>query len=148
IIEIMKSIYYFLLAGTLAMVSCEPAADVVAPNFNVRPAAESFTLEEGATFEFEGTAGLISFYSGELYHDYEFKDGRIIEAGTFTLSFNTSVQYGNQPDQLSVLVSSDFDGDYSSIENVRAATWSVITDRFALATNATYVESGAVDITE
>lgn len=55
------------------------------------------------------------------------------------LYFSTAVQYGSQENQLSVLVSTDFDGVYE-MENIKAATWTDITNEYALATgtSATY----------
>ena len=50
--------------------------------------------------------------------------------------------------QLSVLASTDFNGDYSSLAKVKAATWVDITSRFKLGTNATFVASGIKDITD
>ena len=44
------------------------------------------------------------------------------------MSFSSSVQYGIQKNNIAVLVSSDFSGDYS-IEGVRAATWKDITKK-------------------
>lgn len=47
------------------------------------------------------------------------------------MSFATEARYGTPPDQLSIWVSTDFDGVYE-LENVEAATWVPITDRYPL----------------
>src|SRR5690606_20360870 len=53
--------------------------------------------------------------------------------GGRNLSFSTEGRYGTPPDQLTVWVSTDFDGAYE-IGNVEAATWTEVTDRFTLPT--------------
>ncbi|NGF57915.1 DUF5017 domain-containing protein [Parapedobacter sp. SGR-10] len=64
-----------------------------------------------------------------------------------TLSFDTSVQYGKQSNNLSVLVSSDFNGDYS-LESVNAATWEDVTKKVKLATDKVPVGSGNIDLSQ
>jgi len=62
-----------------------------------------------------------------------------------TLSFNTSVQYGSQSNNLSVLISTDFNGDYS-LESIKSATWEDITKKIKLATDKIPAESGEIDL--
>ncbi|GEP94593.1 DUF5017 domain-containing protein [Chitinophaga cymbidii] len=118
------------------------------PDLAVSLADKTYKAGEPVEFQFTGSAGLISFYSGETFHEYAFREGRTVEAGKLLLSFNSNVQYGNQANQFSVQVSSDFNGNYSSFEHIRAATWTDVTSRFTIGTNATYVASGVKDITD
>jgi len=65
-----------------------------------------------------------------------------------TMEFTSSVQVGTQTKQLSILASTDFNGDYSSLAKIKAATWTDITSRFALGTTATFKATGAKDISD
>lgn len=62
-----------------------------------------------------------------------------------TLSFSNAVQYGSQENNLSILVSTDFDGNYD-MENIGKATWNDLTKEFQLATDKKFVKSGEVDL--
>ena len=64
------------------------------------------------------------------------------------MGFTSSVQVGTQTNQLSILASTDFNGDYSSLDKVKAAIWTDITNRFVLGTNATFKATGAIDISD
>ena len=132
------------------MASCDKDLEVAeAPDFSVT--TESTTYKAGEEIKFNisgGDANLISFYSGEPLKDYNFTSGRVIDvadAGA-TMSFSSSVQVGSQADQLSVLYSTDFNGDYSSLASVKAATWTDITDEFKLGTSNKFLASGTLDI--
>lgn len=61
------------------------------------------------------------------------------------LGFVTTLQYGAQPNQLSVWISQDFNGVYDE-ESVEAANWINVTDEFTLATNTTQTASGWMDV--
>ena len=63
------------------------------------------------------------------------------------MSFSSSVQYGIQKNNIAVLVSSDFSGDYS-IEGVRAATWKDITKKVSLASGKEPEGSGKLNISK
>lgn len=53
----------------------------------------------------------------------------------FYLKFDSQILDGKQENQLSILISSDFKGKYD-LENINAAKWTDITNRFRLATHA------------
>lgn len=62
------------------------------------------------------------------------------------LSFTTEGRSGIPPNQLSIWVSTDFDGVYE-VENVEAATWVEITDRYPLASvTNTVTPWGPIDL--
>ncbi len=61
------------------------------------------------------------------------------------LSFSTSVKFGKQANQLSVLISTDFDGNYS-IESIKKATWKSVADKVKLAAGEEFESSGDIDI--
>jgi hypothetical protein len=71
----------------------------------------------------------------------------VADAGA-NLTFSSSVQLGTQADQVTLLASTNFSGDYSSLAKVKAATWVDITSRFKLGTSATLLTSGTVNISD
>jgi hypothetical protein len=147
----MKFRIYHMLLGAMLLASCSKQLEVKdAPDFNVTTPSASYQAGKEITFNFTGNAHTISFYSGETLKDYSFKGGRVIDvkgAGA-TLEFSSSVQLGTQTNQLSILASTDFNGDYSSLAKLKAATWVDITSRFTLGTNATFAATGAKDVSD
>lgn len=145
----MKLTKFLIPAALIALSACEKDLIVdAAPDFDVTVASGSFKAGEPVNFSITGYADVISFYSGEPRKEYDFKDGRVAELGYkgARLSFNTGVTGGAQANQLSVLISNDFNGDYSSMASVKAASWVDITDSLNLATSATFVSAGSLDI--
>ncbi len=78
------------------------------------------------TFFLPDTLALDTFHTDFL--PVKVDDGLL---GGRNLSFTTEARYGTPPDQLSVWVSTDFDGVYD-LANVEAATWREVTDEFML----------------
>lgn len=156
----MKLKYYNMLLGALIMASCNKDFIVDAPTtFDVTTAATTYKAGEPITFKLSGgEVQRIAFYSGEPMNDYAFKGGRFADVkGTgVTMSFTSSLTngtqaaqlpaLGNQNNQLTVLASTNFDGDYSTLAKVKAATWTDITRRFKLGTNTTFLTSGTISI--
>jgi len=101
------------------------------------------------TFNFTGDASLISYYSGLIGGEYAYREGRILEVSGLRSSFTSVAPSGSQQNSLSVMASTDFNGIYDK-ENVQAATWIDITNRYALnalgASSA--LHSGFVDISD
>lgn len=152
----MKLKYYIILAGLLTMASCQKKLVVKdAPDFSVSTEGISFQAGTPVIFNIQGSADMISFYSGELFHDYAFKDGReVVVAGKgVSLSFKSGIAAGTpagtQDDQFSILVSTDFTGNYTDLASVKAATWKDITDSFTLGSTSTaLVASGRSDLSD
>lgn len=152
LMQTYKRSYTFLsiVLLTQLLFSCSKELEINGgvPDFKAALTEKAYHAGEPVEFTFTGNAGLISFYSGETFHEYAFREGRTVEPGKLLLSFNTNLQYGNQPNQFSVQASTDFNGNYASFEHVSAATWTDITSRFTLGTNANYTPSGIQDITD
>lgn len=148
----MKFKYYYILLGVLLMFSCkkEIVTNLETPTFDVSVANTTVKAGQPIVFQFTGTAHTISFYSGETLKQYAFRDGRIIDVSSAkdSLSFTSSVQTGTQANQLSVWASTDFNGDYSSVDKVKAATWTDITSKFTLGTTSAFVASKTVSISD
>lgn len=151
----MKFRYSIILFWLFAIVSCQKKLMVKdAPDFSVSIIDSSTTYKAGEpiNFAFEGSADIISFYSGEALHDYASRDNRVVDVKGkgVTLSFNSGVAPGSpagtQADQFSILVSSDFSGDFSDLAKVKAATWKNITDSFTLGTAAKLTPAGEANI--
>ena len=140
-----------MLLGVLLMTSCDKKLVVLdAPDFDVTTTAATYKAGQEVLFNFTGNAHVVSFYSGETLKDYDFIAGRVIDvkgAGA-TMEFTSSVQYGVQTNQVTVLASTDFNGDYSTLAKVKAATWLDITGRFKLGTTATFLAAGKIDISD
>ncbi|MFC7522758.1 DUF5017 domain-containing protein [Parapedobacter sp. GCM10030251] len=147
----MRIVQYISCLGVLLFTSCTKELLVGdAPDFDAALAAASYQVGEEVVFNLTGNADVIAFYSGEVANDYAFRDGRIValdDQGA-TMAFTSGVTGGAQENQLSIWVSTDFDGNYESIESVRAANWTEVTNRFALGTSATFLASGTVDLSD
>ncbi len=148
----MKLRYYSILFAGLLFGSCDkPELEAEVPAFDATTATA--TVKAGVPVKFDikgGDAQTISFYSGELLKEYSSKGGRVVDingAGA-TMTFTSSVQLGTQTNQLSIMASSNFNGDYSSLAKVKAATWVDITNRFALGTGTAFLASGIKDISD
>ena len=135
---------YYLMLISVVLFSCEKN-QLDDPSFEVRAEKNTIKAGESVTFKFEGNPQMLSFYSGEFLKDYNYATSSR-ELKNCYLSFSSAtVAPLKQANQLAVLVSSDFDGKYA-IDNIKAATWVDITNRFTLATNATVTPSTEVDI--
>ena len=139
----MKLRYYSMVAGLLLSASCSKELAVSsAPDFEVTVDKATHQVGEEVFFNIKGgEADEISFYSGETNKQYAYKDGRTIDisAAPLTLEFQNSVQLGAQANQLTIMYSTDFNGDYSNVAAIKKATWIDITSKWPLATNATFV---------
>ena len=147
----MKFRYCILLFALAVMVSCTKKLSLEdAPAITVTTEATSYKVGEPVKFNIEGSADIISFYSGEVYHDYAFKDGRVVDVSGkgLTVSFKSGVTGGTQRDQLSILFSTDFNGNYTDLASVKAATWKNITDSFTLDSIPALVPSDTVDLSK
>lgn len=142
----IKILNFFI--GLIIITGCSMELEVNEPTFDV--SVESTTVKAGQElfFSFTGQTDNISFYSGELLKDYAFKDGRTIQVADSgaVVSFTSAVSGGAQQNQLSVLYSTDFNGNYNDLASVKAATWIDITSNFKLGTSATFLASGSFDI--
>jgi len=118
--------------------------EVDATNFTVTTDKETYATTDTVRFAFTGNPWYLTFYSGEPYHQYEYRD-RTSEKGKPQLFFNSAQTTGSQANTLKVLVSTDFSGVYDST-NVYNANWTDITSKVILATNSTVVESGNIDL--
>lgn len=133
-----------LFSVLLMITSCSKEELLEEPAFDVKINASTFKVGDRVNFNFTGNPDIISFYSGEVGNSFDYINGRQMPA-IAKFSFYTSKLSNGQPDQLEVLVSSDFNGVYT-LENVQAATWIPITSSFNYATGTPEVYSTEIDI--
>ncbi|MCT1524507.1 DUF5017 domain-containing protein [Sphingobacterium hotanense] len=106
-------------------------------------------------FQLSGTQGLnISFFSGDIAGNYEYRDGRVQKLEELNLSFESNCSYGDQGcdlDIFSIMASTDFNGGDQEAD-IRAATWVNITDRFTISPfesgTSVYHESGSKNLAD
>ncbi|WP_162846937.1 DUF5017 domain-containing protein [Mucilaginibacter gracilis] len=123
----------------------------VAPDFNVTVDKTTWAVGSTVTFHLSGNPDYITFFSGEQGLNYA-NLNRYNAAGTPKLQFTSARNAGTQANSLLVLVSSNFAGmgidSATTAKNIAAATWTDITGRATLATSATAVASGAIDLSD
>ncbi len=131
------------------MIICSIACnkkEVEATGFTVKADRESYTTADTVRFAFTGNPWYLTFYSGEPYHKYEYRD-RVTAEGTPQLSFTSQMTTGSQANTLNVMVSTDFSGVYDST-SIYQASWTDITSKVVLATNNTATSSGTIDLSQ
>ncbi|TSA59361.1 MAG: DUF5017 domain-containing protein [Sediminibacterium sp.] len=147
----LASLSVIVMMASSILISCQKNLPVDGlENFNVTTDSVSYKAGTSVRFAFQGgEAQDISFYSGETLKEYDFKDGHIVDVTgqTAVLAFSTAVNLGTQLNQLYVMASTDFKGDYSSMTAVKAATWTDITARFKYGTTTTFLATSA-DVTD
>lgn len=146
----MKRYFFIILA--VAAASCSKNMEVESPSFQVsldpaRLVADTFTYRLGDTtrFRFTGSAGNVAFYSGETGKRYSNRTASKA-LGTVNFSFSSKAEFGTQTNTLQVLAINKLPG-YDSASVVNAA-WTDITARAQLATSATVVASGNINLTD
>lgn len=122
----------------VALISACSKTKIDAPDLNVTVKTLNYKVGDTVIFNLSGQADYIYFFSGEAGKEFAKKDLYENEKnGTAQLKFNTSVSGGTSTaNNLSVLVSSDFNGTYDTT-NVKKATWQDITSLSALGSAAT-----------
>lgn len=141
----MKNIIRYCGLLLVGLVSCmEDEAPSV--ELNVALDKQVYQVGEPVTFKLNGNPDNIVFYSGEVGHNYAYKE-RYHADGDLLVKFNSWVRYGDIYHNLKFLVSSDFSGIYDK-ENVEAATWIDLSDKFRFSVGDDQTPSGEVNLKE
>lgn len=141
----MKNIIKYCGLLLVGLVSCmEDEAPSV--ELNVALDKQVYQVGEPVTFKLGGNPDNIVFYSGEVGHNYAYKE-RYHADGDLLVKFNSWVRYGDIYHNLKFLVSSDFSGIYDK-ENVEAATWIDLSDKFRFSVGDDQTPSGEVNLKE
>lgn len=141
----MKNIIRYCGLLLVGLVSCmEDEAPSV--ELNVALDKQVYQVGEPVTFKLGGNPDNIVFYSGEVGHNYAYKE-RYHADGDLLVKFNSWVRYGDIYHNLKFLVSSDFSGIYDK-KNVEAATWIDLSDKFRFSVGDDQTPSGEVNLKE
>lgn len=141
----MKNIIKYCSLLLVGMVSCmEDEAPSV--KLNVALDKQVYQVGEPVTFKLNGNPDNIVFYSGEIGHNYAYKE-RYHADGDLLVNFNSWVRFGDIYHNLKFLVSSDFNGIYDK-ENVENATWIDLSDKFRFSVGDDQTPSGEVNLKE
>lgn len=130
----MKFIYQALFSVLFFLSACSKFDEIATPDFEVSTAGTTFKKGVPIEFNFSGNPQFISVYTGETGKDYAYKDGRVIEVNSLKLFFNSSVTNATgagapQTGMFTLMVSTDFNGDYNNFSSIAGATWTDITGR-------------------
>lgn len=141
----MKNIIRYCGLLLLGLASCmEDEAPGV--GLNVALDKQVYQVGEPVTFKLNGNPDNIVFYSGEVGHNYAYKE-RYRADGDLLINFNSWVRFGDIYHNLKFLVSSDFNGIYDK-ESVEAATWVDLSDKFRFSVGVDQTPSGEVNLKE
>ncbi len=147
-----------MLLAIIFVSGCDKSLEIDTPVFDITGTSiKDDTDETGqpvkkVTFHLAGSAELISFYSGEVLRDYAYREGRTVSTKALNMSFSTNAKLNSGtiaiPNQLAVLVSTDFSGKYEEAD-IAAATWTDISSSFTLSpvvTHDNFLAAGTVDL--
>ena len=142
-LSFMKKYFLYILIPAVITVSC---AKVKVPSAELSVTTSSLTYKAGdtVTFQFEGNPDNITFYSGEVGRNYDFRT-RTKADNNLQIDFKSFVSFGTVTDNLQLLVSNNFNGTMD-VANVSAATWVDITSLATLSAGADNVASGLIDL--
>lgn len=148
----MNKLKYFLGFLSLPLMLACQKNDPIAPSFDVKTDKLEYAVTDSVRFSLTGYADIISFYSGEPGKEYRYKDRTESTDSKLKLSLSTQVVFAAQKKNLSLWYSTDFSNVYS-VNGLKSATWTEITDRFTLSadigsTNGVKTNSGEVDLSD
>lgn len=141
----MNKILSFFTISLLA-VACTKRDTISVPAFEVTTPSTTYKVGDSVIFNFTGDPQNIVFWSGMPGSVYEYRDRLFTTGNKLLIRFNTYQQFGIR-NNMTVLVSNDFNGTYDTT-NVKAATWTDITNRVTLSQGADQVQSGTLDMSE
>jgi len=138
-----SAILYIACLGLL--LSCNKPQILAPTDFDVNISKTTLSLADTAKFTFSGNVQNIVFYSGEAGNDYYAENNFSATGGIPQMTFTTSITgsplaAGNA--NLTILVSSDFNGNYVQ-SDIQKATWTDITSQVTLNAAAQTVKLGS-----
>ncbi|WP_316798113.1 DUF5017 domain-containing protein [Pedobacter frigidisoli] len=149
----MKKILYISFLLSIVIMACKKEITAEAPtvDFTVRNAKSTigdtlvFKLGDTCKFDVSGYADNIAHWSGIVGNNYDNRN-RTSALGKLILTFSTTMQFGTQANTFKVLAIKNLASlDSATVVN---ANWTDITSRTTLATSATAVSTGNVDVTD
>jgi len=143
----MRNLYIgFLVGMVFLLAACSKTLKVDSVAFDATTSSNTYNAGDTVHFQFEGQPDMITFYSGEPGHNYDFRE-RTIAEGNPQMQFNSYEQWGTQKNTLHLLISKDFDGVYDEA-NITKANWVDLTDDATLSTGDNGTPSGIIDLSK
>jgi len=149
----MKKTFLILsIAFFTALSSCQKD-EPVNVDFSVNTTDVIVNVTDSVTFNLQGYADIIAFYSGEAGNEYANRQRTDVDGLGLRLTIASRVLYGAQEKNLKLLLSTKFSGIYKA-SDVQESDWIDITDKFTWSTAAsggiaaTTTTSGPVDLTD
>lgn len=150
----MKCNMKYVLSGLvvlLCLCACKKGyTGVETPSFNVTVDSATYGVGKPVTFHFSGTADVITFFSGAPGSEYKYKDRTTVD-GTPQMQFTSYRQFGaaaaTADTTLKLMVSTNFRNVFD-LENLKAATWTDISDRAQFSTGADNTPSGVITLAD
>ncbi|MBO9154702.1 DUF5017 domain-containing protein [Chitinophaga sp. GCM10012297] len=131
----MKKTIIVLSASCLFFAACSEKEIQAPDDFEVSVSNIKYKPGDSVRFNLSGNPDNITFYSGEPGSEYDKRDFFSSDEGTLTLQFNSQTRAGaTLPRNISVLISTDFNGEYTE-QGVKAANWTDITNRAVMPAN-------------
>lgn len=149
----MKYLFNICVLTVLFFAACKKDLTTDAPTagINIINARSSigdtlvFKLGDTCKFALDGYADNIAFWGGTVGNKYEYRNRAMVQ-GIPTLSFTSTAQFGAQTNTLQVLATNKLPSrDSATVVN---AAWTNITARTPLATSATAVNTGNVNLAD
>lgn len=123
----------------MTLFACDADLKVSVPEFRVTCLQTEISPGDTVCFVLNGNPQYVSFWSGEKYSDWSFREDRILTPGWESeLLFSSELTNGIDKGNLCVLASNDFDGNYSELDD---KDWVNITGRFTIADSPDKVSS-------
>lgn len=120
---VMKTIkFLFGLIIAVFFVSCEKEYEVKNPSLIINLGKQTYKVGDTITFDFDGDADFITFYSGTKLNDYQFAHKERVYDAEMLLSFKFAKYAGANANVAQLKYSTNYDGA-GTIEAVQAATW-------------------------
>lgn len=131
----MKQTIFTLTVLSIFFTACSEKDIPVPDDFEASLAQATYKLGDSVKFNLSGVPDNITFYSGEPQSEYDKRNFFSSDEGSLTLQFNSQTRAGaTLPRNISVLVSTDFNGVYNEA-SVKAAKWTDITSRATMPSN-------------
>ncbi len=149
---VMKKIknLVYILGLALFTQSCNNLEDIDTPTFNATVDKDTYIAGDTVRINFSGSADYITLFTGQPGKDYDFIDKIRMQEIPYYLDFNSHARDGAQGPQVSVLISTTFDGNYN-YSNISDPKWWVdISEKFKIAKSneRDYVSSGVKAIND
>lgn len=119
-------IKYLLASLPFLLNSCDSTRVIDEPIFTITADSAEYSVGSTTTFQIIGQPDIMTFYSGEIGHEYRNKDRVVAEGGRTLLTFNSNLVSAQS--NLSLIASTDLDftgaaNHADSVALIQNATW-------------------------